>query len=157
MTEPTHAQADLVPFTGEYAPRVMLWVDSEETYRNLCGEMPYPPNEDLVETWQRPDVTSFLLFANHQPVAYAELWDVAIEKGVEVVHLVVDPARRGRGYGTLMLNLLAERAASRRGVRIAIVNFFHGDETVLGCYLKAGFELVGTQPVGDGLRMERRL
>jgi hypothetical protein len=36
-----------------------------------------------------------------------------------------------------------------------ILNFFSDDEVALGCYLKAGFELVSTTNYAVGLRMER--
>ncbi len=36
-----------------------------------------------------------------------------------------------------------------------MLHLFGGDEIVLGCYLKAGFELTGTTPVGGGLKMVR--
>ncbi len=153
MTEPTHAKADLVPFTREFAQRVMSWIDSEETYRNMVGEGDWPPPDDLVESWQRVDIASYLLVAERQPVAYGEIWDRPVEMGAEIGHLVVDPVKRGRGYGTLMLDLLFSRASHRPRVRKVMLNFHGDDETVLGCYLKAGFELLGTAPKGQGLRM----
>jgi len=74
---------------------------------------------------------------------------------MEIVHLLVDPSKRLRGYGTKMLQLLYDRAAARPGVSQVIINLYTGSEEALGCYLKAGFEIVGTSPHTMGLRMIR--
>ena len=157
MNEPTHAHADIVPYAAENSARVRSWVDSEETYRNVCQGVDYPPPDDLVDSWQRVDIASYILLANSQPVAYAELWDRPVEQAAEIGHLIVDPYKRSRGYGSLMLELIFRRAAQRHRVRRAMLHLFGGDEVVLGCYLKAGFELVGTTTAGGGLKMIREV
>lgn len=157
MTEPTHAHADIVPYAAEHSARVRSWIDSEETYRNVCQGVDYPPPDDLVDSWQRVDIASYILLANRQPVAYAELWDRPVEQAAEIGHLIVDPYKRSRGYGSLMLDLVFRRAVQRHRVRRAMLHLFGGDEVVLGCYLKAGFELVGTTTAGGGLKMIREV
>ena len=114
MTEPTSAKADIVPYTGEFASVVRSWIDSEETLYFLCRGREFPPAEDLVDSWQRPDVTSFLLFAERKPVAYGELWPRPAERAVEIAHLIVDPYKRSLGFGTKLLQLLYQQAAVRR-------------------------------------------
>ena len=109
MSESTHAKADIVPYSPEYAQRVGGWIDSEETYRNVCQGTDFPPSEDIVESWQRVDVAAYILLADRQPVAYGELWDRPVEMAVEIGHLLVDPYNVLRGFGSLMLNLLFER------------------------------------------------
>jgi RimJ/RimL family protein N-acetyltransferase len=155
MTEPTRVKADIVPYTREYSRIVLSWIDSEETYRNLCRGTQFPPSDDLVDSWQRDGVSSYLLFAAGTPIAYGELWSRPLEMAMEIAHLIVAPGHRSRGYGTKMLELLFQRAAEQPNVTRVILNFFSGDEVALGCYLKAGFELVGTARHTAGLRMER--
>jgi len=155
MNESTRVKADIVPYTVEYSKVVLSWIDSEETYRNLCRGTIFPPADDLVDSWQREGILSYLLFASGKPVAYGELWERPLELAVEIVHLMVAPFKRSRGYGTKMLELLYQRAAQRQNVAKVILNFFSGDEVALGCYLKAGFELVSTTNYMAGLRMER--
>ena len=157
VNESTPAKADLVPFTGEFSGRVTSWIDSEETYCNMTGKQEYPPPENVVASWQRVDIKAYLLMAHGQPVAYGEIWDRPVELAAEIGHLIVDPAKRGRGYGTKMLNLLSMRAAHNARVSKVVLNFHEGDETVLGCYLKAGFQLVGRGRGGHGLRMELKV
>ncbi len=157
MDEPTHVKADIIPYTAEYSRDVLSWIDSEETYSNVCRGTQFPPSDGLIDSWQRDGVTSYILFTSGKPVAYGELWDKPLEMSVEIAHLIVAPYQRSRGYGTKMLGLLYERAATRSNVAKVILNFLSGDEITLGCYLKAGFELVSTAQHGAGLRMERQV
>ncbi len=155
MAESTRARADIIPYTAEYEQRVRGWIESEETYRNVCQGTEYPPPQDIIASWQRVDIASYILLADRQPVAYGELWDRPVEMAKEIGHLLVDPYKRSRGFGSLMLQLLFNRAAGRPGVHKVMLHLFGGDEVVLGCYLKAGFELTGTTAAGSGLKMVR--
>jgi len=155
MSEPTRVKADIVPYTAEYSKVVHSWIDSEETYRNVCRGTEFPPADDLIDSWQREGISSYLLFASGKPVAYGELWERPLELAVEIARLMVAPFKRSQGYGTKMLELLYQRAAQRQNVAKVILNIFSGDEVALGCYLKAGFELVSTTNYAAGLRMER--
>ena len=155
MSESIQVKADIIGYTCEYSSTVRSWIESEETYHSLCRARGFPPPENVVETWQRPGVSSYLLLSDRKPVAYGELWDKPQSMAVEVAHLLVDPARRSLGYGTKMLQLLFDRAAGRRGVSQVLINLFGGTEEALNCYLKAGFELTGTSPHAEGLKMVR--
>jgi ribosomal protein S18 acetylase RimI-like enzyme len=155
MSEPTRAKADIVPYTSEYSTTVRSWINSEETYDLVCRGINYPPPEDVVDSWQRKGVRSFLLYSHNRPVAYGELWERQVEQALEVAHLLVDPMRRGEGFGSKMAELLYERAAATPGIARVLVNLYHEDEEVLGCLLKAGFEIVGTSEHIEGLRMMR--
>jgi ribosomal protein S18 acetylase RimI-like enzyme len=153
--EPTRIKADIVPYSAEYSSLVRSWIESPETYKNVCRGQEFPPPEDIVDSWQRQGVSSFTLFSQRRPVAYGELWPRPLEMAVEIAHLLVDPYKRSQGYGSKMLELLYQRAAQRRGVAKVVLNLYGDDEVALGCYLKAGFELVGTSSYTVGLRMVR--
>jgi len=156
MTEPTRVKADLVPYTPDYSNLVRSWLDSPETYSQVCrGRTDFPPSEDVVDTWQRDGVVSYLLLVNRQPVAYGELWERPTEMAVEITHLMVDQFKRSQGYGTRLLQLLYDRAAERKGVHKVILFLTGHNEEALGCYVKAGFELVGTTQAVAGLKMVR--
>jgi len=157
VDEYTRVKADLVPYQAEYSRVVLSWIDSEETYRKLCRSTGFPPPDDLIDSWQREGMSSYLLFSEGKPVAYGELWEKPMERAMEIVHLLVDSYQRSRGFGTKMLELLCQRAAQRPHVVKVILNLVDGDEVALGCYLKAGFELVGTMTTAAGLRMVRML
>lgn len=155
MSEPTRVKADIVPYTPEYAGLVRSWIDSNETYHDLCRGLDFPPPEDIIDSWQHSGVSSYLLFSQRKPVAYGELWKRPLEMAVEITHLIVEPVNRSRGYGTKMLELLYERAAQRSSVAKVILNLYGENEVALGCYLKAGFKLVGVSSHTVGLRMIR--
>ncbi len=155
MSESTRVKADIVPYTSEYSKVVLSWIDTEETYKNVCRGTNFPPPDDLVDSWQREGISSYLLFSTGKPVAYGELWNRPLELAIEIAHLIVAPYKRSRGYGTKMLELLYQRAAQRPNITKVILNFFDGDEIALGCYLKAGFELESTTRTTSGLRMVR--
>ena len=155
MSDSTRVKVALVPYSAEYSGMVRSWIDSEETFFFVCRGKDFPPQDDIVESWQRKDVSSFLLYSNNKPVAYGELWDRRLERAVEIAHLIVDPYQRSRGFGTKMVELLYQRAATRPGVTKIMVNLYNDSEAALGCYLKAGFELVSTATYTMGLKLVR--
>lgn len=155
MIERTQAKADIVPFTLEYAQVVRSWIDSEETYSNLCRGKDYPPHDDIVESWQRDSVSSYILLSQRKPVAYGELFNRPLEMAVEITHLIVDNSKRSEGYGVKMLNLLYNRATTRANVAKVVLNLYGDCEITLGCYLKAGFIIEATSSYTVGFRLAR--
>ncbi len=157
MEDYTQVKADLVPYTSEYAGVVRSWIESEETYQLVCRGINFPPPDDVVESWQRQGVKSYLLISNRKPVAYGELWERKAEQAVEVAHVIVDTYLRSRGYGNKLLQLLYNRASEAPGVLHVLINLYHEDSEVLGCFLKAGFEISGTATHVEGLRLVRNV
>ncbi len=155
MSESTRVKADIVPYSSEYARDVVSWIDTEETYMAVCRGQNWPPPADLADTWQRAGVQSYILLSENKPMAYGELWAKPQEVAKEIVHLLVNPYKRSRGYGTKMLELLFDRAAAQPDVAKVIVNLFESDEVALGCYLKAGFELSGASGLVTSLKLIR--
>jgi ribosomal protein S18 acetylase RimI-like enzyme len=148
-------KADIVGYTAEYSAAVRSWINSAETFFALCRNREFPPPEDIVDSWQRAGIASYILLADRKPAAYGELWDRPQKMAVEIAHLLVDPARRGIGLGTKMLTLLYERAAGRKAVSQVLLNLYVVDEDILSCYLRAGFEILGTSEHMAGLRLVR--
>ncbi|UCD65020.1 MAG: GNAT family N-acetyltransferase [Candidatus Zixiibacteriota bacterium] len=155
MSASSHPKADIVPFTKEYSGTVRAWIDSAEVFKDVCRGKNFPPATDIVDTWQRKDVSSYLLFTGGKPVAYAELWSRPNEMAVEVAHLIVDPARRSQGYGSRLLQLLYEQGAARQDVAKIVAHLYSDNRVALGCLLKGGFELAGTTGYTQGLRVVR--
>lgn len=155
MSSTPSAKADIVPFTKEYSATVRQWIDSPEVLHDVCRGKDFPPAQDIIDTWQRKEVSSYLLMASGKPVAYAELWNRANELAVEIAHLLVDPAKRGQGYGTRLAHLLFEQGAARPEVAKVIAYLYNENSAALGCLLKAEFELAGTTSYTQGLRIVR--
>ncbi|MBD3258413.1 GNAT family N-acetyltransferase [candidate division GN15 bacterium] len=155
MSDPTSIKADLVPYTSEYAGQVRSWIDTEETYKLVCRGTNFPPPDDIIDSWQREGVVSYLMFSEGRPVAYGELWDRSGEQAIELNHIIVDQYKRSRGFGTKLIQLLYDRASTRPGIAKVLLNLYNDSQEVLGCYLKAGFEIVGTATHIEGLKMMR--
>jgi ribosomal protein S18 acetylase RimI-like enzyme len=86
-------------------------------------------------------------------VAYGELWNRRGEQAIEVAHVIVDTYQRSRGLGTTLLRLLYDRAAEMPGVLRVLINLYNDSSEVLGCYLKAGFEISATATHIEGLKL----
>lgn len=155
VNEQSQVKADILTFSEDYTRTVLSWLDSPETLYAICRSKDFPPEESVIASWHRSDVSPYLLFSNNSPVAYCELWNRPMELAMEIAHLLVDPIKRSQGYGVKMLELLYDRAAGRPTVTKVLLNLYNDDEIALGCYLKAGFELVGRTPSQSGLRMVR--
>lgn len=148
--------ADIIPYTDHHAALVRSWIDSERTWRHLGGRGPWPPSDDLISGRQLNDMKAFLLLAQREPVAYAELWPRRAQLALEVRFLLVAPKRRNQGMGSRMLGLLWEEAGQRRGVARVILRLDDGDRSVLGCYLRAGFQISSTSAEA-GLLLEKMI
>lgn len=155
MDDSTKVRADLVPYTSEYSAIVRSWIDCEETYDAVCRGINFPPPDDIVDSWQRQGVTSYLLLADRKPAAYGELWERQAERAVEIAHVLVDNYRRSHGFCAKLVQLLYERASERASIDRVLLNLYHDSSEALGCFLKAGFELVGTATHIEGLKMMR--
>ncbi len=153
MNEPIRTRTDLLPYSADYTTIISSWIDSVETLYNVCRGTDFPPSEDIIDSWQREGVNSFILFAENNPVAYGEIWNRPQEMAVMISHLLVAPVNREQGFGVKMLNLLYEKAANRSDIAKVIINLYNENPVALGCIMKAGFELVGTTSYTQGLRL----
>lgn len=156
MDDSTRVKADLIPYSDEYARDVRSWIECEETYKAVCRGNDFPPPDDIVRSWQRQGVSSYILLSDRKPIAYGELWARPLEMAVEINHVLVSPYERDKGYGVKTLELLYNRV-SRKGVAKVLINLWDENEAALSCYLKAGFELLGTAKLGTGLRLVRMI
>ena len=153
MTKPLEIKADLVPYSTEYEEYVRKWLDSAETYQFVCRGSDFPPPDSIISTWQRPTVKSYLLIDSGKPVAYGELWHRKEEMAFEIGHVLVEPYKRSMGYGTKLVELLFQMAASRADIAKVIIKLFHENPVALGCFMKCGFEITGTTSYTTGIRM----
>ena len=153
MSQPMEIKADLVPYSEEYEQTVRSWIESEETYHLLCRGKEYPPPDNLVRNWQKEEVSSYLLFSERKPLAYGEIWKRSSDLGLEIAHVLVDPVKRGDGYGAKMVQLLINRAASYNNVAKVTAVLYDENPIALGCFMKAGFELSGTTGFTEGLKL----
>lgn len=155
MVKPITIKADLIPYSDEYDEFIRKWIDCEETFKFVCRGTDFPPPDNIISSWQRSTVKSFLLIDSGKPVAYGELWRREDEMAFEIGHILVEPYKRSLGYGTKLVELLYQRAASRSDIAKVIIKLFEENPIALGCFMKAGFEITGTTSYIAGLRMIR--
>ena len=115
MSDPAQVKAALIPYAAEYSSVVRSWIESKETYFYVCRGKEFPPPDDVVDSWQRKEVSSFILLSNNKPIGYGELWERRLERAAEISHLIIDPYKRGEGYGIKLVQRLYDRAATRAG------------------------------------------
>ena len=101
---------------------------------------------------RRPDVESFIVLAGGTPIGYTQYWRAgATEGGID---LILEPRRRGRGYGPDAADALARHLLHQlRWTRVTADPAATNVRAVRG-WEKAGFRRVGQS--GEALIMERR-
>lgn len=72
---------------------------------------------------------------------------------MEIAHLIVDPSFRSEGFGAKMVDLLFKRGINKPGIAKVVANLYAENPIALGCFMKTGFELVGTTTYTEGLRL----
>jgi len=133
------SQLGLRPFGPPDADRVLGWIGSAEeafAWAGLRGRSLVP---SLFAEWHAdPDVHPYVLVNHAGPCGYGEVWDDPEEHEAELARIVVDPARRGRGIGRELVELLAADAIER-GWDDVWVRVLPDNAPALACYRRAGF------------------
>lgn len=58
-------------------------------------------------------------------------------------HVIVDPARRGQGYGSAMMRAVIHLAFFERDLRRLQLHVFDDNAPAIACYIRAGFQIEG--------------
>lgn len=142
----------LIPFAPGHAAAVASWAASAPEARLWCGKDAFPVPAAQVLAWQQdPDASGYLLVGggepgrdgaeDGQPFGYGELWTEEGESEVELAHIIIAPASRGRGAGRELARLLAA-AARGEGAEAAVLRVHPDNAAALRCYRAAGFATV---------------
>ena len=154
----------LEPFYAEAATVVSAWATSGRELDEWASLRGTPAPADFAAWHADPGVRAFLLVETSIPIGYGECWIDSAEREVELARLIVDPARRGRGIGALLVERLIS-GAREFAVDLAWVRVVPGNGPALACYARAGFvpassgeqhELNAPQP-RDYIWMRRRI
>jgi ribosomal protein S18 acetylase RimI-like enzyme len=134
----------LEAFDPGQAREVASWARTAEEVGAWCARTEAPVPAAVVVGWAgRPDVRAFIARANGRIVAYGELWLDPDEGEVELAHLIVDPAVRGRGMGVALARALVARARSvHPELDRVILRVRPSNAAALRTYARAGFERV---------------
>ncbi len=127
---------NLRPFDASAADTVASWPTSVQESRWWCSDEAV--TGETVASWaSAPDVLSYVLVVDDDPVGYGELWLDEEEREVELARIILAPATRGRGYGRLLVTALTAEALTHHdavGMRVVPDN-----ERALRSYRAAGF------------------
>lgn len=125
---------------------VSKWIDTERTHAFWCANFfPYPMAQeafhDLLEK-NAADWTDSAYIAtekNGQPVGFF-CYSVNTDDNVGFLKFIlIDPAKRGNGYGKQMLNLALQYAFQITGAEAVQLNVFSENFSAKQCYEKVGF------------------
>lgn len=130
---------ELEMFDVRSAATVAGWAGSPEESTMWCSLATV--TADDVGGWSdRSGVEAFVLCDGGAVNAYGEIWVDVEQNEVEIAHLIVDPAARGRGLGRRLVEGLVEQA--RRHYPVVAIRVHSQNETAIRCYRAAGFERV---------------
>ncbi|HEY3243786.1 MAG TPA: GNAT family protein [Phycisphaerae bacterium] len=138
----------LRPFEARYAPVIAGWLsDRVERFWVAPSSVAAVRASDVL-SWTQRDGAALVLLADGEalPCAYAELNRLRSHaQCLWIGHLIVDPAQRGRGWGTQFVRLLCGMAFDILGAaRLALV-VFPENRAALRCYRRCGFSIVGAE------------
>ena len=133
----------LLEFRESYTREVVRWATSIKEVRLWAGSASgWPVDVSVFRRWHAdPDVKPDVLWNEGVPVGYGEVWIDEAEQEVELAHIVVRPASRGRDVGRRFVRLLLEQA-SLWGLPDAFVRVVPDNSVALACYRAAGFSPV---------------
>jgi RimJ/RimL family protein N-acetyltransferase len=128
-------------FEPIWADHIAGWArDPQEAYW-LAPKTRPPLTAASLLRWIEPGHAPYLLWeeGGAAPVAYGEVNRLLrARRQYWLGHLVVDPERRGRGYGVALVRGLLQEAFEQRGaVRVTLVVFAE-NVPALACYRRAG-------------------
>lgn len=125
---------------------VERWIDNEKTHVLWCaGLIPYPlTRQDFHDLLRRnaeewTDCAYVATETDGTPVGFF-CYSVNTENNEGFLKLVVvDPEKRGRGYGRQMLELALQYAFRITGAELVQINVFSENHAARRCYERIGF------------------
>ena len=125
---------------------ISQWIDNERTHAFWCANLlPYPMTQNsfhnLLEknTMEQADSAYVATENNGQPIGFF-CYSVNLTDNIGFLKFViVDPSKRGKGYGKGLLNLALQYAFQITGASAVQLNVFSENATAKQCYEKVGF------------------
>ena len=125
---------------------VAKWVDNERTHAFWCANLiPYPMTpksfHDLLEknAAERADCAYVATEYDGQPAGFF-CYSINTEDNLGFLKfIIIDPEKRGKGYGKEMLHLALQYAFRITGATAVQLNVFQENALAKRCYEKVGF------------------
>lgn len=139
------------PFRENDAKEIIKWTsEPEEFYKwsaGILGEFPVTEQRMLANTDKRKDSEEYFPFTAFDDDGIAGFFHIRIpgesNKYVRFGFVIVDPKKRGRGYGKEMLQLGLKYAFEIYGADTAGLGVFSNNPPAIQCYKSIGFRETG--------------
>ncbi|MFN0137555.1 MAG: GNAT family N-acetyltransferase [Phycisphaerae bacterium] len=134
-------------FDPTHVERVLSWVGSEHEAFRIAPRTPPPLTTDGILRWGRVagcTALQLVIVGEYVPVAYGEVNQLFSNRDEYWLgHLIVDPTRRGEGFGFELTRLLLHRAFARLGATRVSLVVFPDNERAISVYKAAGMYCEG--------------
>lgn len=142
---PAPAPYALAPFDAVLADLVARWAPTADDCWRVAPRTAPPLTPAKVRAWGREGEAMILRrTADDAPLGYAELNRLnRIQKTYWIGHVLVDPAERGQGIGTVLIRLLLRRAFNAKGASRVSLVVFPDNPAAIACYKAAGMSADG--------------
>ena len=139
----------LRPFDSTDFPLMRAWAPTSGDVYLFAGSARHWPLTDATMTsWlTAADATAFTAVLDAEPrvrVGHIELVSTG-DHSARIARVLLDPARRGRGFGTQLV-AAAMDAARATGVRRLALNVIDGNAAAIATYRSLGFVERGPHP-----------
>jgi len=125
-----------------HAEIVASWAATGEQLRVLAPGTSPPLTAQKVRDWQRTDGMAYVLAGGRgtAPIGYGELNRLSEGAGhLWIGHVIVEPRRRRKGLGRLLVQLLLREGFNRWGAERISLIVFPDNMPAVRCYQWAGF------------------
>ncbi|MBL8878932.1 MAG: GNAT family N-acetyltransferase [Phycisphaerales bacterium] len=137
----TTTETSLRAFDQREAEAVAGWINGDDEAYRIAPRTPPPLDAGAIRSWRSPTHHQFMLIhcATGSPIGYGEVNLLnAQRREYWLGHLVIDPALRGRGYGTALTRRLLEFAFVRCKASAATLVVFQNNDPAIRSYRAAG-------------------
>lgn len=122
------------------------WIDDERTHAFWCANLlPYPMTQNSFHDFLEKNSiewtgSAYVATENNGQVIGFFCYSVNTEDSNGfLTFIIVDKAKRGKGYGKEMLNLALQYAFQITGAKAVQLNVFNENTSAKQCYEKVGF------------------
>lgn len=136
----------LRPYKTMDAAHVTQWIEGREAFAKWCADLiAYPLTEAsmaAVATQYEAMENGWFFTALDEggtPIGFFMMRANYQENSSHLGFVVVDPTKRGRGYGQEMIRLAVQYSYQILGVERVTLSVFDCNENAHSCYLKVGF------------------
>ena len=138
--------AQLRPADGDDADLLVAWYADPDVSRYWDDET--FTRDQVLELLRRPEVDSYIVEADGEPVGLIEAWWEEGEPRRGGIDMFLVPGARGRGLGPDSARAIAEAMLASGWVRVT-VDPYTWNEAAIRAWRRAGFVDVETRPADD--------